>query len=196
MTPESQRKILDSTSQVFTDVGEALGVQASGYEEGIRFIREYGNKTVFELLLEIFKRAMPVGGGQISLTPSNIHGFLEMVDTRERAEAVLSGLPEPDPVQLEVLLKRVSSMLPDLRRVLLPFAKDLPYPAGGRRKKLPDPETRTTVRKEIGLLLADGVPLRMAQARLAQRNDVSLSTIQRIWREPRKQPKKPPQSLK
>jgi hypothetical protein len=196
LTPESQQKILDATSQLFAEVSQALGTKPIGYEEGVRFIRNLGNKTVVELLVEILSKANPVLFGEGSLKPDSLHEVVRMFAAQENAKAVLSSLPEPDPIHLEILLREVSTMLPAFRRVLLPFAKGLPPPSGGRPKKLGDPETRRLVRKEIGLLLADGVPLATAQARLAQRENVSLTTIQRIWREPKKPRKRPEKSLK
>lgn len=191
MTPESQQRILDATTRLFAEVSNALGTKTAGYEEGIRFIREYGNKTVLELVLVGCSRIAPItiGADVSSLTPETAQVLLGMMDTRQKAEALLATLPEPDPVFLGKVLKEVSSMLPSVRTVLYPFAKRLPPPPGGRPKKLADPEARQRIRDEIGQLYVQGVDLRDAQARLAQREGVSPSTIQRIWAERKKQTK-------
>ena len=194
MTPENQQKILDATSQFFAEVSRALGSKPIDYEEGIRFIRNFGNRTVFELLVVILGKANPILFGNGSLNPDGLHEVVRMFETQENAKAVLASLPEPDPTHLETLLREVSTMLPAFRRVLLPFAKGLPPPAGGRPKKLVDPGERQRIRDEIGLLEARGVTLRDAQQRLANREGVSLSTIQRMWREVKK-PRKTPKHL-
>jgi hypothetical protein len=103
------------------------------------------------------------------------------------AEAVLLRLPEPQSEQLEALLDQLSSSLPNLRRLLLPFAKRLPFPAGGRPKKLASPGERQKIRDEIGLLMAKGLTTENAQGQLAQREGVSRRTIQRIWQERKEQ---------
>lgn len=183
MTPENQQKILKAIHEVFAEVSNALECKDFGYEDGIRFIRKYGNRTLSELLLDGMKKLLPSGSIDELLKPESLEAYLTAMDTWEKAEAVLLAMPEPDPRALDLIVNTVSAALPSLRQIILPIAKRLPHPPGGRPKKLSDPLKRGAIRDEIGGLLANGVDLRDAQIRLKNREGVSLSTIQRIWRE-------------
>lgn len=185
MAPDTQQRILKVLYRVVADVRRALGCDGYDYEQLMQSVcagvREHGT-AVSPLALEWAKRVIP-GGRDTSLQPERLDEYLARMDTREKLEAWLLSLPEPDPHWLDLTLQAVRGELPKLRQVLLPFAKRLPHPPGGRRKKLPDPAKRRAIREEIGHLLANKVSLRDAQERLANREGVSVRTIQRIWRE-------------
>jgi hypothetical protein len=181
LNPENQKKILDTASRVFNDVANALGKVSFSYEDGIRFIRDHGNKTLFELLLEIVTRAMPVVGQKQDLTPEVIPALLDEINTRERAEALLARYPDPAPAELDRYIREVLLFLPSIRKVLIPFAKQLPPAPGGHPRKIPK-QDEPRVRAEIAQLFDDGWPFPAAKKEVARRKHTSLSTIQRICR--------------
>lgn len=176
---------------LFAELGNAFGYEACSYEQGMRtgqaFIREYGNKTLSAFLFDLIGTLLPSGSADGSPKPENLELCIAAMATKEKSEALLLAMPEPDPRTLELILGAVITLLPNLRQVLVTFAKKLPHPPGGRPKKLSDPVKRRAIREEIGNLLASGVSLVHAQKRLASREAVGLSTIQRIWRERKNQ---------
>jgi len=181
LNPETRKRILNTVSRVFSEVGKALGSESVDYEEGIRVIQNHGGRTVLELIYEILERTAPEISREQRLAPEMLPAFLDAMDTREKAEAVLSGFPEPDSQKLETILTEVSLFLPSVRRFLLPFAKKLRPPPGGAPRKIPESE-EPNVRAEVAQLFNDGYELRDAKAIVARRRKVSLSTIQRVCR--------------
>ena len=102
----------------------------------------------------------------------------------EEFEAWLLTAPEPTPEELEKILTVCRESLPNLRQNLLGTAKMGPrYRHGGRPKELPDPEQRRKVRDEIKSLRGPGTKLKDLFGRLAQKYQVSETTIKRIWEE-------------
>ncbi|MFI5093529.1 MAG: hypothetical protein ACHQIK_08810 [Candidatus Acidiferrales bacterium] len=80
------------------------------------------------------------------------------------------------------VIEKLGSALPALRRVLKNATKKLPHDPGGRKKKLSD-EQRGEVVKEITSLILQGLELRAAKETVARRRGVSVSTIQRVWKQ-------------
>ncbi|WP_433973934.1 hypothetical protein [Tunturiibacter lichenicola] len=179
MTAENQRKILEATSRLFKAVSSAMDGEPCSYEEGIRFIREYGNRTLFDLLLVIIKRLLPVVGQEQTLTPESIPHFLDAMDTRQKAEDLLASFPDPNPRNLEKVLREVDLFLPSVRQILVPFAKQLPPPPGGPPRKIPL-EEEPRVREEVARYFKDGYSLPKAKEKVARNRGTSVSTIQRI----------------
>jgi hypothetical protein len=110
--------------------------------------------------------------------------MLKPLRTREALESFLTREPEPGPDQLDAMTKSIA-LFPYVMRKNLPAAvkeaqKRLPHDPGGRPEVV-EPEDYPKVCDEIGQLYARGTPLKTAQQRVAQRRDVSLRTIQRIW---------------
>lgn len=188
MTSENHQRILALVSWLSTEVGHAMGRGSFSFEEGAELLRVHGDKTALQLLLEIVLKLIPSTSQAGTLAVGDIHEALPLFANRETAEAVLLQLPDPDPVQLTALEFELPSALLRMRGILLLFANRITVPVG-RRKKLASPSERQSVRDRIGLLLAQGVDLLDAQERVRLQEekrlqaDVSLSTIQRAWRE-------------
>ena len=100
--------------------------------------------------------------------------------SREELTAFLLNGPEPDPQELETVLSLIRSVPYLLRSAFESAAKNLPPPPGGRPRDLTPQESKEICR-EIGWLYGQGVELRDAQKRMAQRYHTSLRTIQRAW---------------
>ena len=106
--------------------------------------------------------------------------FLKPVRTREGFREILLEEPEPSRADLLMLLATMRG-LPFLFRKMLPkLAKELPPDPGGHPRSL-TPQESLDVCVEVGVLLGQGVALTDAQTRVAQRKDVSVRTIQRVW---------------
>jgi hypothetical protein len=178
---ETQKRIFDTVSQVFIEVGKALGNESANYGDGIRFLQTHGDMTLFQLLFEILKRIAPEISLAQTLTPEMVPVFLGNMNTREKAELALSHFPEPDPQKLAAILREVSLFLPSIRRVLLPVAKALPPPPGGAPKRISESE-EPQVRADVAQLFNAGYSVPDAKAIVARRRNVSLSTVQRICR--------------
>ena len=170
-------------TRVFTDLGNSLGVESSGYEQGVHFLKKYGDKSLFELFAYLLQMTAPIVGSEHTLTPDTFPAFLAAMDTRDRAELVLSELPEPDPRMLKWTLKEVAMFLPELRRLLLGFAPRLPQPPGGRKRVFPTPEAERDARAEVANLMIDrGLSFADAKKKVANQRKVSLSSVQRLFK--------------
>src|SRR6266480_2815368 len=99
---------------------------------------------------------------------------------REELTAFLLTGPDPSPQEMETVLTLIRTVPYLLRSSLQDAAKSLPPSPGGRPREL-SPEQRKEICLQIGQLYGQGVELRDAQKRLAQRYHVSLRTIQRAW---------------
>jgi hypothetical protein len=186
---ETQRKIVDMVYRMYSDLAEAFNYEDRSYEAIIQFIQpkiqEYGNRTLSAALMDWANKIYPIEDPSMRLRPEDFGEYLKLVDTKEKAEALLLSMPEPEPQTAVAMIAACRTLLPTIRQAVLPFMKRLPHPPGGRPKKLTDPSKRQAIRDEIGLLLAQGVALKDAQKRIADREDVGLSTIQKVWRENR-----------
>lgn len=181
LNSENQKRILDTVSRVFSGVANALGRESYSYEEGICFLRDYGKKTVFELLLAMLAKVLPVVGQEHNLTPEVIPAFLDKMDTREHAEAFLAGFPDPDSAELDRYIREVILFLPSIRKILIPIAKQLPPDPGGHPRKIPVHD-EPMVRAEVAQLFNDGYSFPAAKKEVARRRKASLSTVERICR--------------
>jgi hypothetical protein len=106
----------------------------------------------------------------------------QSANNREEAVRFLEKLPEPKPENFEKLLAFMRTLPYFLRAQLQAAAKDLPPSPGGRPRGL-TPDQSREVCQQIGQLYGEGVDLANAKRRMALRYGVSLSTIQRAWKE-------------
>ena len=102
--------------------------------------------------------------------------------SRENLRAFLLSMADPDPTELARWISFMRTLPFILRKDLQTAAKKLPPSPGGRPKEL-QPEDCREICGEIGRLFGQGVPVREAQKRMAQRYNKSLRTIQRAWQE-------------
>jgi hypothetical protein len=102
--------------------------------------------------------------------------------SREDLKAFLLSSPDPSPAERAVWLHFMRTVPQLLRRGLQNAAKNLPPPPGGRPRELAPMECQD-ICAEIGRLFGQGVGLRDAQKRMAQRYNKGLRTIQRAWQQ-------------
>ena len=100
--------------------------------------------------------------------------------TKHGLEAILAREPEPNPDQLEAMVGAIRLLPYQLRKPTIKAAKSLPHPLGGRPRVL-TPQDGKEICAQIGALLGQGVELRDAVGRMAQRYDVGEISIRRVW---------------
>lgn len=179
MTQETQQRILALISRVSTETSDALGYEGFSFEEALGFLRAHGNKSLFEVMLEICKRAVPGLPEEALLTPEDIRLALAVFDTREEAEALLLRLPEPDPIKLDRILSETAGALPVIRRVLAAFTKRVIDPPDEEPRAL-GPEKDQDLRNELSVLSAERVCQPDTQRQMADRKPVRVSVIYQI----------------
>jgi hypothetical protein len=110
------------------------------------------------------------------------HEIWQHARSREELTAFLLSGPDPSPDELETWLIFMRAVPFVLRKGLQSAARTLPHPPGGRPREL-TPQECKEICGEIGWLLGQGVELRDAQSRMAQRYNKGLRTIQRAWQQ-------------
>jgi hypothetical protein len=125
-----------------------------------------------------------------SVDPERFYDILGLIDTREKAHAVLAGFPEEAIPQIEQFLKfLLKEYLPGQRLAAQEMVKALPQRrSGGPKPTMPGEAECRQICDEIFDLHRRGVPKGNAQRRAAQKRKLSLRTIQRIWAQREKWP--------
>jgi hypothetical protein len=109
------------------------------------------------------------------------------INTREKLDALLAEMPEPDEKALDEDITTAKEFVYQFRERLVRFAKDkLPHSPGGHPRLIPISKD-DEIRESISVLQRKHVPLGDAFERIAQRESVgrrrpvSPRTIERIW---------------
>jgi ribosome maturation protein Sdo1 len=130
-------------------------------------------------LVDQIVAAMLPAETQTPKTSKMIEKAVEMIAIANGTSKNIDSLTEE---QVLKMIERLGTTLPFLRRTLKDVSKKLPHDPGGRRKKFSN-EQRIAVVQEVASLMIKGEDLHTAKAMLARRHNVSLSTIQRAWKE-------------
>jgi hypothetical protein len=99
-----------------------------------------------------------------------------------RPPEILAESADPNPAELALWLNFIRMLPYILRKDLQKAAKNLPSPPGGRPREL-TPQECQEICAEIGRLYGQGVTIRDAQTRMAQRYNKGMRTIQRAWQD-------------
>lgn len=92
--------------------------------------------------------------------------------------------PEPSPVELKKQLSEIKQTFGLLRNLTSGFIKEkIPHRPGGRRSVLGTPEEQAQRVAQVLVLIGKKVKTTVALKRVAEREGISLSSMQRIWRE-------------
>ena len=108
------------------------------------------------------------------------HEVWNHASSRDSLRTLLLNMPDPDPGELARWISFMRTLPFILRKDLQTAAKKLPPSPGGRPRELTEAECRE-ICGEVGQLYGQGVSIRDAQKRMAQRYNKSLRTIQRAW---------------
>ena len=186
MTLETQQLILNATDRAWAELGKWLNVEDFTHDDGIKLLRMWihERKVAPEVFLNFGTSIFPELARTALISPEQFDANLERVETREKFAAVVLAAPEPDSEKLQFVLDGLKSALPNLRQYFAQLVKGMPHHhRGGRPVELPDPNVRRQIREEIKRLREPGIKLEDIFERLAQRHNVSPSTIKRIWLE-------------
>ena len=160
-------------------MGHILGRKNLTYSDGVRmFLQYYGpGKTPISAIW---------GSAAAEVLPTLAekmfrYDFLIENDTEAKFEAALLKEDEPDPVELEVLLKEIGNSLPRLGKTLTTRVKRFPHQRGGRPEKISSPEDQLRVIDEIKELRGPGSNLDDLFKRVGRRHGVSGAKIKQIW---------------
>jgi hypothetical protein len=131
---------------------------------------------------EILKQFLP------KLIPAEQRTSKDVEVVEKLIEGVMGKLPsnisENEADEIEAQLKITPFII---RRQLAKTIKALPHFPGGQKSKLTEEQRRTIVDDMI-LFVRNGQELRVAKDRAAKKYSVSISTVQRIWRNRAKTP--------
>jgi hypothetical protein len=109
--------------------------------------------------------------------------FVSLLSNRAQLEKLLSDEPEPSPDEFERMLQDIKKFSGVFRTFILDFAKkEIPPDRGGRPSVLGTPEEQGRRIQLVLSLIGKGASTTHALKRVAQREDISLSSMQRIWR--------------
>jgi hypothetical protein len=101
MKPETQKKILQALDRLYSSTGRAMGLD--GYEAVMQYlvsnIRQpgVGQEMVREMLVD-------VSAQKDGLTGEKVREIYSGIDSRQKLQAYLAELPEPEPATLEWFL--------------------------------------------------------------------------------------------
>jgi hypothetical protein len=120
-----------------------------------------------------------------SIQPEQFYAILGLIDSREKAYNILLTLPEEAVTDVERLLGfMLKELLPSIRTQAQATVDALPYKRSGGPKTSSMPEF--SVCREISVTIEmlhskQGVGKVIAQQQMADKYDLSLRTVQRIW---------------
>jgi len=101
------------------------------------------------------------------------------VGQRDRAFENIDKLSEDEALEI---LKKLKTAPFEMRRLFQNAAKRLPHPPGGRKKIFSVADSNKIV-DEITALIREGYEPKTAKSIVALRRNVSVSTIQRVWKQ-------------
>jgi len=109
--------------------------------------------------------------------------LFSMIPDRAQLEKSLSDEPEPDPDELERTLQAFEGMWGFFRKQIPELVKkEIPHSVGGRPSVLGTPQEQKHRIQQVLLLIGEKVKTIDALKRVAEREGISLSSMQRIWR--------------
>jgi hypothetical protein len=185
MELETQKRLQGSLDQVVEHLCRMSGTKT--YEDAIAALRvQFRDKNTSPAawIHRIAREAYPTNEPD-SVRPEYFYEILGLIDTRQKANAVLASLPQDATPQIERFLKfLLKEFLPNQRRAAQEFVKQLPQRrSGGAPSKMPSQAECLEICNEISKLHAAGVLLGTAQQRAAKKWNKSVRVIQRIWAE-------------
>ena len=108
---------------------------------------------------------------------------LENLRNRLELRKMFLELPEPTPGELEEMVYLAEHLVGIVRRLVVDFVKEeIPHDPGGRPQKQGNPEEQLRRIRQAASLIEKGLRTTAALKRVASKENLSLSTMQRIWR--------------
>jgi hypothetical protein len=119
----------------------------------------------------------------INFAEKRFKWILDNLRNRSELEKIVCDAPEPTSQELEDILYNVEHGAGILRRLFLAFVKkEMPHDPGGRPRKLGTPEERARRVRQVIWFIEKGLGATEALRRVARKENLSLSSMQRIWK--------------
>lgn len=186
MTETRAEKIQARLDQMWEYISQAAAL--ADYEAVIAAAREMfrdPSTSPAPFLHKVARETYPMVE-QDSVRPEQMYGILGLIDNREKAHAVLMGMPDSAAPEIEKFLDfMLKELLPEQRRHAQRVVGALPY------KRIGGPKTSTwpsvTICREIcegidRLHVKEDVQKGDAQEQMALKYGLSTRMVQRIWK--------------
>jgi hypothetical protein len=109
-------------------------------------------------------------------------GRSDRIVTRTELEKLYSEEPEPTRNELQYEIRHIRGICIQIRKALVQTIKEeIPRDPGGRRPKVDNPQKQKQLVQQTASLIAKGTKTTDALRRVAQKNAISLRSLQRIW---------------
>ncbi len=156
-----------------------------------RLVREIGApdyETAFRSIPPVMLYSLVCQLGLQQNFPQQLESYesfmdhLQQMQNRDGFRELMIAGEEPSPESLQELLTKLKSFPSDFKRALTGTAAQI-RPSGGPPEKLADPRSIQKIVDEIFDARKKGASLESAQTIIAKRENVSLKTVQRRYRE-------------
>jgi hypothetical protein len=118
-----------------------------------------------------------------AVVPFAINPSTDRILSRSELEQLYKSQPEPTRGGLDHEIKQIKQLARGFRRLLIQTVKkEIPGDPGGRRSVLGTPQEQERRVQRVILLYKTGVKLTEALKRVARQENISLSSMQRVWR--------------
>lgn len=158
MKPESVKRILQTID---------AEVQRAGFED-------------WDTAMRFAKAALNAPDGVVPLA---VDPSADRIVSRSELEEMYSNQPELTQSELGHEIKQIKQLTGELRRKLMHAVKnDIPHDPGGRTSVRGTPEEQQRRVQQVVSHIAKGMKITDALKRVARKEGISLSSMQRIWR--------------
>jgi hypothetical protein len=146
--------------------------------------------TIEKVLAALNEAFRPLGYDRFDEGIAKVAGLFKQIaeatsvmQNRDALRDWLRKIPDPEaPAELEQFIQLLSGLVYTIRQVAPEVVKSMPHAPGGHPPAT-TLEERRKICAEIDRMYTDGLRCLVAQKRIAKRYNVSLRTVQRIWKE-------------
>jgi hypothetical protein len=129
--------------------------------------------------MKFAKTALNAPGGAV---PFAADPSADRLVSRSELEQLYSNEPEPTQSELEHQIKQIRQRAGELRRFLMQAVKkEIPSDPGGRKSVQGSPQEQERRNRLVTSFIGKGMKITEALKRVARKENVSLSTMQRVW---------------
>jgi hypothetical protein len=134
----------------------------------------------WDAAMEFAKTALNAPGGVV---PFAANTKTDRLLSRSELERLYFNQPEPTQGELEHEIKQIKRLAGGFRRFLMQAVKkEIPCDPGGRSSKQGSPQEQKRRVQQVLLFVEKGMKFTEALKRVARKENISLTTMQRIWR--------------
>jgi hypothetical protein len=133
----------------------------------------------WDAAMEFTKTALNAPGGVV---PFAVDGSSDRIVSRSELEKLYSNQPEPTQSELAHEIKQIKQLTGNLRRFLMQAVKkEIPGDPGGRHSIRGSPQEQKRRIQQVVSFIGKGMKITDALRRVARKENISLSSMQRIW---------------